>query len=171
MPFAVPERIETARLVLRMLLEADWQALHEYYSDAICTRYTVGRALSEGDSWRTLATMVGHWHLRGYGPYAIESRASGELLGISGLWYPADFPEREIKWGLVRRHWGQGYASEAARAVLGMARQVYPAQPPISFIDARNDASIHVALALGASLERETGFRGAAYRIYRHRAA
>ena len=169
MRFEVPERVESPRLVLRMLRDGDWRALHGYYSDEQCIRYTLGRVLTEGESWRTLAAMVGHWHLRGYGPYAIESKASGELLGVSGLWYPYDFPEREIKWGLLRCHWGQGYASEAARAVLAMARDVYPASPPISFIHASNDTSIRVAAALGAALERDTEFRGARYRVYRHR--
>jgi RimJ/RimL family protein N-acetyltransferase len=165
----VPERLESPRLVLRMLRDDDWRILHDYYSDAECTRYTLGRVLTEGESWRTLAAMVGHWQLRGYGPYALESKANGELLGISGLWYPYDFPEREIKWGLLRRHWHQGYASEAARAVLHMALKVYPAKPPISFIDARNAGSIRVAAALGATLERETEFRGDRYQVYRHR--
>jgi RimJ/RimL family protein N-acetyltransferase len=117
-----------------------------------------------------MAAMIGHWQLRGYGPYALEDKATGEVLGVSGLWYPNDFPEREIKWGLIRRHWGKGYASEAARAVLRMALEVFPAKPPISFINPGNLPSIRVARSVGAELEREIEFKAAQYRIYRHAA-
>jgi len=166
--FEVPERLESLRLTLRLLRDDDWRALHEYYSDPVCTQYTLGRVLTEGESWRTLASIVGHWHLRGYGPYALEHKSTGEVVGLCGLWYPNDFPEREIKWGLAQRHWGHGYASEAARTVQRMARAVYPSQPPISLIHSDNAASIRVARSVDALLEREMQFRGALFHVYRH---
>jgi RimJ/RimL family protein N-acetyltransferase len=169
--FDVPERLESPRLWLRTFQDDDWRALHEYYSDEVCTRYTLGRVLTEGESWRLMAGMIGHWQLRGYGPYALEDKSTGAVVGVCGLWYPNDFPEREIKWGLLRRCWGQGFAREAAAAVLHAAHHAYPTLPPISFIHADNRNSIRVALSLGAVLERETEFRGARYHLYRHRAA
>ncbi len=141
--------------------------MHEHYSDAECTRFTFGRALDESQSWRAVASMAGHWMLRGYGPYALEDKASGEVLGTVGLWYPLDWPELEIKWALNRRHWGRGFASEAVRAVQAMAA-AHLGGAPISFIDARNTPSIRLALAVGATLERETTFRGGTWHVYRH---
>jgi RimJ/RimL family protein N-acetyltransferase len=35
-------------------------------------------------------------------------------LGTVGLWYPVDWPAPEIKWALIRKAWGKGYAREAA---------------------------------------------------------
>ncbi|MCF8173621.1 MAG: GNAT family N-acetyltransferase [Burkholderiaceae bacterium] len=166
--FKVPQRLETERLVLRMFVEEDWRALHEHYSDAECVRFTFGRAQSEAGSWRAMASMLGHWQLRGYGPYALEEKATRLVLGTVGLWYPIDWPEPEIKWALARRHWGQGYASEAVRAVQAMAGDSLPGLPPISFINSANAASIRLALAVGATLERETEFRGACWHVYRH---
>lgn len=166
--FLIPTRLESERLSLRMFREEDWRAMHALYACADATRYTLGRVLSEGESWRMTATLAGHWLLRGYGPYALEDSASGVLVGTAGLWYPADFPEREIKWAIDPAYWGRGYASEAARAVQRMAAEAFPGRPPISFIHQGNRASVRVALAVGATLEDEVDFRGARFQIYRH---
>lgn len=169
--FTIPQRLESERLILRPFVEADWRSMHAHYAHPECTRYTLGRVLSEGESWRLTATLAGHWLLRGYGPYALEDRASGTMIGAAGLWHPVDFPEREIKWALHPDWWGLGYASEAARCVLRMAQTVYPEQPPISFIDRDNAGSIRVALAVGAAFEREMDFRGRRFQVFRHRYA
>lgn len=168
MTFIAPEHIETPRLLLRQFKEADWQDLHNYYSSPEATQFTVGRAFTEGETWRTLCSMIGHWQLRGYGPYAIEEKASGTVIGTAGFWYPNDWPEPEIKWALSPDYWGKGFASEAARAVQKVALLCFPDKPLISFIHGDNKASIQLALAVGAELEQEVEFRGGHWHIYRH---
>ena len=54
----VPTALETNRLLLRPFSHDDWPALHEYYSNAEATRYTVGRAFTEGETWRAMASMA-----------------------------------------------------------------------------------------------------------------
>jgi RimJ/RimL family protein N-acetyltransferase/N-acetylglutamate synthase-like GNAT family acetyltransferase len=169
MAAVMPERLETERLVLRPFVDEDWKGMHEHYSDPICTRYTFGRALDAGESWRAMAGMVGHWSLRGYGPYAVEKRAGGELVGTVGLWYPNDWPAPEIKWALVRRHWRHGFAREAAWAVREAARRALPSLSLISFIDSANGASVRTAIANGGAFERVVPFRGGSWHIYRYR--
>lgn len=166
--YAIPQRLESERLILRMFREEDWRSMHAHYANPDCTRFTLGRVLSEGESWRLTATLAGHWLLRGYGPYALEEKATGAMVGAVGLWHPVDFPEREIKWAIHPACWGRGYASEAARVVQHMASEVYPGQPPISFIHQDNRSSIRVALAVGAVFEEEIDFRGGRFHIYRH---
>ena len=90
------------------------------------------------------------------------------MIGTVGPWYPIEWPEPEIKWSLSRRFWGKGYASEAARAVQAMAREHLPELALISLIDSRNEPSIRLALAVGATLEREMEFAGAPFHVYRH---
>src|SRR4051794_35663923 len=107
--FKIPTEIESERLILRTFKESDWQPLHAYYSDPICTKYTIQRTLSEGESWRMLATLIGHWQMRGYGPYAITRKTDNRVLGLVGLWFPIDWPGPELKWGLAREFWGKGY--------------------------------------------------------------
>ena len=166
--FCIPTRLETERLLLRTFVDDDWQGLHEHFSDPECTRYTFRRALTEAATWRAMASMAGHWLLRGYGPYAAVEKSSGAVIGTVGPWYPIEWPEPEIKWSLSRRFWGKGYASEAARAVQAMAREHLPELALISLIDSRNEPSIRLALAVGATLEREMEFAGAPFHAYRH---
>ena len=164
----IPDTLETERLQLRRFQESDWRDLHAYYSDAEAVRYTLGKPATEGGTWRTLATMIGHWEMRGYGPYAVVEKASGRVVGPVGLWYPGDWPEPEIKWALVPDCQGRGYATEAARAVQAMARVRLPELHLISLINADNAPSIAVARRLGAEFEREHPFRAGVWHIYRH---
>lgn len=166
--FLIPQVLETGRLRLRPFAHDDWRALHEHFSDAECTRYTFRRALTEAATWRAMASMAGHWLLRGYGPYAVEEKTTGSVLGTVGPWYPLEWPEPEIKWALARRHWGRGYASEAVRAVQRVALEHLPQLRLISLIDSRNEASIRLALAVGARFEREMEFADAPFHVYRH---
>ncbi len=166
--FRIPEQIVTERLLLRTFQELDWHDLHAYYSDPVCTRYTVGKPLSEGGTWRILAGMIGHWQMRGYGPYAVVERGSNRVVGPVGLWYPCDWPEPEIKWALARDYWGRGYASEAARAVNQMAIECLPELHLISFINENNLPSIELAKRLGAQFEKTLPFRGGEWHVYRH---
>ncbi len=168
MNFLVPDHIETERLILRQFRESDWKDLHHYFSSNNATKFTVGRKFTEGETWRTMCSMVGHWRIRGYGPYAIEDKSSGIVLGTAGFWYPNDWPSPEIKWALAPQHWGKGYASEAARSVQQTGINFLPDISLISFINAENAASIRLALAIGATFEKEVLFRGAKWHIYRH---
>jgi RimJ/RimL family protein N-acetyltransferase len=110
----IPTELETSRLRLRGFVLDDWKPLHRHYTDPVCTKFTFGRTLTEGESWRAMSAMAGHWLLRGYGPYALVEKESGNMIGAAGLWFPGDFPETEIKWLLVRDCWGRGHRGHCA---------------------------------------------------------
>jgi len=55
----------------------------------------------------------------------------------------------EIGWRLVREHWGRGYATEAARAVVDWAFATFPVDRILALADPANDASIAVMRRLG----------------------
>ena len=168
MKFLVPEQLETERLLLRQFQESDWKYLHEYYSDESATKYTWGRALNEAETWGTMCGMIGHWQIRGYGPYAVEEKASGTVLGPVGFWFPNDWPEPEIKWALAPRHWGKGFAKEAAMAVHAAGRKYLPDIKLISLIHPDNVPSIKLALAIGAHFEKTIEHEEGTFNIYRH---
>jgi RimJ/RimL family protein N-acetyltransferase len=155
----VPTRLETSRLTLRMFVEEDWSALHEMFRDPECVRYTVGAPLAEWQTWRSLAAYLGHWQLRGYGPYAVVDKASGAMMGPVGLWCPGEWPEPEIKWSLARRHWGRGFATEAARVVQQMAARALGWQRLVSLVLPANERSKAVARRLGGTHEKTIPFR------------
>jgi RimJ/RimL family protein N-acetyltransferase len=115
-----------------------------------------------------MAAMIGHWQLRMYGSYALEERTTHSVIGVAGLDYPNDWPEPEIKWGLIRDFWGKGYASEAVRAVKKMWVEYLPDLSFISLIHPDNANSINLAKAVGAYFEKEYEFRGDTWSIYRH---
>ena len=168
MDFLVPERLETERLILRQFKNDDWKELHDYYSDPIAIKYTVGRRFSEGETWLTMCGMIGHWHIRGYGPYAVVKKSTEKVIGVAGFWFPNDWPSPEIKWALAPAFWGKGFAREAAKAVQIAGQKYLKDIQLISFINAKNQRSIKLALSVGASFEQETDFRGGRWHIYRH---
>jgi|GEM_PF-235366 len=166
--FLVPEQIETERLVLRQFKDQDWRDLHEYYSDVEATKYSVGRPLTEADTWRTMCTMIGHWQLRRYGPYAAENKDTGKVIGPIGFWYPNDWPGPEIKWALAPKYWGMGFAREAALAIQEAGRLYLPDISLISLIHHLNTPSIKLAVSIGAELDSKISFRNDTFNIYRH---
>lgn len=168
MNFKVPLQLETKRLILRQFAVDDWSDLHKYYSNPQATKFTVGRQFTEEDTWRTLSLMIGHWHLRGYGPYATVEKASGNVIGPIGFWFPLGWPSPEIKWALAPEYWGKGFASEGAGAVQIAGKEYLPDISLISFIHPDNVASINLAKALGATFEKNLPFRGEKWPVYRH---
>jgi hypothetical protein len=80
-------------------------------------RYIGGPFEDEGKAWRTFASMMGHWHMRGYGLFSVITRADDQLVGFIGNWWPLDFPGREIGWTLLAFGEGKGILFEAAREV------------------------------------------------------
>ena len=142
--------IETERLRLRPLCQSDLDAYAEMCSDPEVMRYiATGRTLTRAEAWRNLAMMIGHYHLRGYGLWATELRASGELIGRVGCWNPEGWPGLEIGWMLRRRFWHQGFATEAARACVAYAFDVLQVPRVISLIHPKNLPSMRVAERLG----------------------
>jgi RimJ/RimL family protein N-acetyltransferase len=169
MSYAIPEDLNSDRLFLRKPIEADWEPLTHYYSDKECMKYTTGRALAEWEVWRSVATIIGHWEMRGYGPYVLVEKKSQQVIGLTGPWYPLEWPSPEIMWGLVRSAWGKGFAREAAEAVLVMAATHIPDIHLISMILPDNANSIRLAKALGATYENTIPFRDTEACVYRHK--
>ncbi len=146
--------LETERLILRDWRESDHALVTEIYADEDHARY-IGGAVSEDRAWRVLSNFIGHKVLRGYSLFAIEEKATGTAVGWAGPWYPFGWPEQEIGYSLVKSATGKGYAREAARAALAHAYDDLRWETAISLIDARNEASKHVARSLGADYESD----------------
>jgi RimJ/RimL family protein N-acetyltransferase len=107
--------IHTPRLILRGYTLADMPPMHAILCDREVIRY-----IPRNEPW-PYAVVQGlyerqqcHWQRHGYGWWAAEDRASGELLGWCGLGFLAETNETEIKYLFKRSHWGKGLASEGA---------------------------------------------------------
>src|SRR5688572_33398729 len=106
-----------------------------------------------GVAWRNVAMMIGHWHMRGYGPWIVVAKGTGEILGRVGLWNAAGGPGIELGWMIRRSAWGQGFATEAARAALQWGWREVATDHIISVIREENAPSIRIAEKLGLCLE------------------
>ena len=143
--------LETARLVLRAPAESDAAKEFDFYASQDA-RF-VGGPMSPEQVWRQQAAFLGHWHFRGYGFWAVESRETGDYLGHVGLWFPLGWPEREIGWTLMPHAQGKGFATEAALAARAHAYDVLGWNTAISLILPENEPSKAVARRLGARFE------------------
>jgi len=163
----MPIELESKRLRLVKFREDHWEPYAAMCADPEIMRYLgTGATLSRDDTWRAIASMLGHWQLRGYGMWALESRQTGELIGRAGFLNPAGWPGFELGWVLGRDHWGKGYASEAARTALAYAFDVLKRDRVISLIREANAPSIRVAEAIGEKLSGEVELLGAKALIY-----
>lgn len=159
--------LETARLLLRQFRESDLDALAAIYADAETMRHIgEGKTFTRGETWRAIASMLGHWMLRGHGMWALELKSTGELIGRVGFIEPEGWPGFELGWTIARPHQRRGYATEAATRALDHAFNTMGKSRVISLIRPDNIASIRVAEKLGETLQEEIEMLGSVARLY-----
>jgi ribosomal-protein-alanine N-acetyltransferase len=113
--------IETARLILRPWRPTDLPAFAVQNADPVVMRF-LGGALSREQSDAYAARAEAHHTEHGFCKWAVEAPGIAPFIGAVGLshvLFQASFtPAIEVAWRLNRRFWGQGYATEAARAAI-----------------------------------------------------
>lgn len=145
--------IETERLTLRPLSEADFGAWADFIGDPEATRllHTPDPVTDPERVRASLGRWIGTFD-DPVGMYTLIVRETGETAGFVGF-APRDHPwghELELGWLLRRVFWGRGYATEAARALRPLVDDRV-----VSMIRVENDASANVARKLGMTIERE----------------
>jgi RimJ/RimL family protein N-acetyltransferase len=118
------DRMTTDRLLMRRWRDADREPFAALNGDPQTMQYfpsTLDRAASDA----FVDVIEARFEEQGYGLWALEVTATGEFIGYTGLNpMPAGVPGAggmEIGWRLARHAWHHGYATEAARAALGVA--------------------------------------------------
>lgn len=113
--------IRTSRLILRPWQPSDLPLFAEQNADPLVMRF-LGGVLTREESDAYAARAMQHLAANGFCKWAVEAPDVASFIGAIGLTrvsFEALFtPAVEVAWGLPRRYWRQGFATEAAAAAL-----------------------------------------------------
>lgn len=151
--FRIPE-LETKRLRLRLPKISDLPAYNDFRASE--RSRGIGGPFRPDTGFSSLAGVVGHWHLRGYGRWIVTEKEADAPLGLVGIYHPDDWPEAEIGWTIFGAAEGKGYALEAAIATRDFAYRTLGWNRIISSIMADNYRSIKLAERMGATHSGES---------------
>ena len=142
----------TPRLLMRRWRPADLDALAALNADPEVLRFFPS-LLTSAQSAQMIERIEAAFERDGFGLWALELRAGGELAGFAGLssaQFTAHFtPAVEVGWRLARSHWGHGYATEAGHAALAFGFERAKLDEIVSFTATGNERSRAVMARLG----------------------
>ncbi|MDK2125584.1 GNAT family N-acetyltransferase [Parachitinimonas caeni] len=146
-----PPLYQTERLTLRHVVAADAAFICELMNEPDYLRNIGDRGVRTPDDARRYIAdkFTASYHNNGFGLYCIERQADGVPVGICGLVKRPSLADIDLGYALLQRHWGQGYAREAAHATLHYARQQLGLQRLVAITDPANQPSIRLLEALG----------------------
>lgn len=152
----------TQRLILRDWKDGDRDLFREVNADPdVMEFFPQTRTHAESDV--AMARVNEMIHATGFGFYAMELRNTGEPIGFCGI-APANldgiFPAgtMEIGWRLAKRYWGNGYVTEAAKALLAMAFDEKRIAEIVSFAVSDNFRSLAVMKRIGLLRDEDRDF-------------
>lgn len=153
--------IETARLRLRRFVPEDLDDLCRLLADPRVMRYVgveAGYIFSREETEAALATFITGWARRGYGRWAVVEKATGRFAGLCG--FRLFDGEAELLYLLHVEYWGQGLASEAARASLRYAFEELRLTKVVAVTRPEHTASRRVLERVGMRYEGEVCSHG-----------
>lgn len=148
--------LETERLYLRELTQADFSDLAEILQDPE-VMYAYEHDFTDQDVQAWLDRQLARYQKYGFGLWAVILKDTGEMVGQAGLtMQPCENQEvLEVGYLLKKRFWHQGYAREAAKACKEYAFQTLEAEKVHAIVKISNAASIQVAESIGMEVEKE----------------
>lgn len=156
-----PDTIETERLRLRRWESRDREPFAAINGDRRVMEFFPA-LLTRSESDAMIEGIEAHFRLHGFGLCALELRQGTEFIGFAGLSVPAFqarfTPSVEIGWRLARQYWGRGLATEAARAVVGLAFGPLDLDALVSFTVPANVRSRRVMEKIGMTHDPDDDF-------------
>lgn len=147
-------QLETERLLFRRPRRSDlpW---YTRYCLSERSKY-VGGPFNEVQAFEKLASMIGHWELRGFGRFVFLERETERPLGHVGALQLSSSEPPEITWTIWNEmDEGKGFATEAGIAFKSYATWKLELSNLIANIDCDNSASRRLAERLGGQLDAE----------------
>jgi ribosomal-protein-alanine N-acetyltransferase len=161
--------LETPRLSLRHFLLSDLDNLFSFYSDPEVIKYIPDAPRSYEETKEELEWfMNGHPRFPELGLWATIYKETGEFIGRCGLlpWTIDGQNEVEVAFALSKAYWGQGLATEVARALADYGFEKLQLSRLICLIEHGNTASIRVATKIGMAFEKEGGDEKGSFLVY-----
>lgn len=148
--------IKTKRLIMRDWKKSDIQEFVKMNKDRDVRRYFPSVLSAEASKKRAVEIQQ-DIEDRGFGLFAVERRDTGEFIGFTGMQVlEEDGPFRleilpciEIGWRLAKKHWNQGFATEAAEGVLKFAERHTDIKEVYALAAKRNVPSISIMEKVG----------------------
>lgn len=148
--------LTTERLILREYRQDDWPAILAYQSDERYLRYYpwTGRTVEEVKDFLQMFLDQQREQPRTKYQLAVTLKSSHELIGSCGIRMDSlDARQADIGYELSPQHWGLGYATEAARAIVQLGFTHFQLHRIWSWCIAANHGSASVLGKLGMQLE------------------
>jgi RimJ/RimL family protein N-acetyltransferase len=144
--------LSSSRVCLRPWRDEDRDAFAALNSDTRVMEFFPHR-LSRAESDAMVDHIRAHFSQQGFGLWAVEVPDVAPFIGFAGLSvkrFPAPFtPCVEVGWRLAFAHWGQGYATEAARLALDYGFGTLALAEIVSYTSATNQRSRTLMERLG----------------------
>jgi ribosomal-protein-alanine N-acetyltransferase len=154
-------RLRTTRLALRPLQTSDSQELHALWTNERVRRFLWdGEAIPIERTREIVETSARLFAERGFGLWALHEHGSYELLGFAGYQFFRTPPTLELVFGVASRRWGQGFATEAGRAVIRYGFDVLGFDGIAASADVPNAASRRVLDKLGMRFQHRAAVDG-----------
>lgn len=159
--------LRTERLILAPWDSSDWTAFRPIATDVEVMRYINGGIPWTDDQIRGFVNrQMQLYSDRGFCRWKLLDASTHELMGFCGVGIWRDGWDPEIGWWLARHCWGQGLATEAARAALADALNRVRLPRIISIARPENTASIAIMKKIG--LQFETNFESQGVNLVRY---
>jgi [ribosomal protein S5]-alanine N-acetyltransferase len=148
--------LETDRLYLREFTLTDAQLLIDLNSDPEVTRYTGDGPVADlTEAKRILEEIIFPQYGNRMGRWAVHLKNNGEFIGWSGIKYLESLDEYDLGYRFFRRHWGKGYATESAKAVMEYAVKELKLKNIVGRASVDNYNSIKVLEKVGLKFQEE----------------
>jgi ribosomal-protein-alanine N-acetyltransferase len=165
------DKLESKRLVSRFLNRDDISTWSQFFLDREAIELFPASFLQAGGNYaeKWIERQMTRYAENLFGLQALINRTNGEFIGQCGLLkQEVDcMTETEVGYHIFKKHWGKGYAPEAARMFMDYAFADNISGSLISIIDIRNAKSQRVAEKNGLKIEKQTSWNGLDVYIYR----
>ncbi len=160
--------LTTGRLRLEPFDDRHLDGLHAMNRLPEVMRFITGKPETLEQTRAAIETIKGRWAQYGFSWWAFVERGGERVIGAGCIQYLGRDPANphEIGWRLVPDKWGQGYASEAARAMAGWAFETLDAPLLCAVCKPENRDSVRVMQRLGVRYRGEETWYDSPHAVY-----